>query len=419
MGSLRGALGDALAVVINGLRLVARHAPTLLVIYLFGSTVRNGVLWASVEVSADHATLAGFMLPLAPMATLTAIILMLRVVSTSLSSASFGGDEGTAGPTTPWLGLLASTLIPFLTVYAAQGYLKEDVRRFVNAAAYDEIFGSAGAFYGDRANTGRTIIADGTLMVGIVVVALVLRFALDKLDLPSRHASWGIVAAYVEVLWLFLIARQFTNYQDRVWSWVTDRRFVAWVEDRWATLTDAVGPIGEPLRSVAHWLGDVIGDADGIVVIPIAWLTVGAVALGRRVDVPRPPRQPSPLLRPVARIPAPVRRLGAEATADLRGRFRGLGDGLRLIVVGGLVPMLLFCLVFIVATQSGVLVAELWRVVVGPLDRDTALAVSPYVDILADAVYSLLLVGLLGAAIDRVVKRRDELAATESAGSAA
>jgi len=256
-------------------------------------------------------------------------------------------------------------------------------------------------------------------MAGIVAVALVLRFTLDKLDLPSRHTAWGILAAYVEVLWLFLIARQFTNYQDRVWSWVTDRRFVAWVEDRWATLTDAVGPIGEPLRSIAHWLGDVIGDADGIVVIPIAWLTVGAVALGRRVDVPRPPRQPSPLLRPVARIPAPVRRVGAEATADLRGRFRGLGDGLRLIVIGGLVPMLLFCLVFIVASQSGVLVAELWRAVVGPLDRDTALAVSPYVDILADAVYSLLLVGLLGAAIDRVVKRRDDHLAAEAAGSAA
>ena len=419
MGTLRGALGDALAVIINGLRLVARHAPTLLVIYLFGSTVRNGVLWAAVEVSDRNSTLAGFMLPLAPMATLTAIILMLRVVSTSLSSASFGGEEGPANPTTPWLGLLASTLIPFLTVYAAQGYLKEDIRLFVNAASYDEIFGSAGTFYGDSADTGRTIIADGTLMVGIVVVALVLRFALDKLDLPSKHTSWGIVAAYVEVLWLFLIARQFTNYQDRVWSWVTDRRFVAWTEDRWATLTDAVGPIGDPLRSMAHGVGNVIGDADGIVVIPIAWLTVGAVALGRRIDVPRPPRPASPLLRPVARIPAPVRRVGAEATADLRGRFRGLGDGLRLIVIGGLVPMLLFCLVFIVASQSGVLVAELWRVVVGPLDRDTALAVSPYVDILADAVYSLLLVGLLGAAIDRVVKRRDEHLAADAAGSAA
>ena len=388
-------------------------------IYLFGSTVRNGVLWASVEVSAHNSTVAGFMLPLAPMATLTAIILMLRVVSTSLSSATFGGEEGPEATTTPWLGLLASTLIPFLTVYAAQGYLKEDIRLFVNAASYDEIFGSAGAFYGDSADTGRTIIADGALMVGIVVVALVLRFAIDKLDLPSRHTTWGLLAAYVEVLWLFLIARQFTNYQDRVWTWVTDRRFVAWIEGRWATLTEAVGPIGDPLRSVAHWLGDVIGDADGIVVIPIAWLTVGAVALGRSIDVPRPTRPASRLLRPVARIPAPVRRIGAEATADLRGRFRGLGDGLRLIVIGGLVPMLLFCLVFIVASQSGVLVGELWRVVIGPLDRDTALAVSPYLDIVADAVYSLLLVGLLGAAIDRVVRRRDEHLAAEASSSAA
>jgi hypothetical protein len=57
--------------------------------------------------------------------------------------------------------------------------------------------------------------------------------------------------------------------------------------------------------------------------------------------------------------------------------------------------------------------------VIGPLDRDTALAVSPYLDIVADAVYSLLLVGLLGAAIDRVVRRRDEHLAAEAPSSAA
>ena len=105
--------------------------------------MRNGVLWASVELSDSHHTLAGLLLPLAPMATLTAIILMLRHVAMSLPWASFGDGVEDQRASARYLGLLASTLIPFLTVYAAQGYLKEDLRAFVNAAIYDEIFGQA------------------------------------------------------------------------------------------------------------------------------------------------------------------------------------------------------------------------------------------------------------------------------------
>lgn len=398
--------------MVNGLRLIARHWPVLLAIFLFGSAVRNGMLWAAVSLSKHHSTLAGFLLPFAPLATLTAIILMLRTVSPSLSHASFTGEgtatEGQSPGAKTYLALLASTLVPFLAVYAAQGYLKDDIRLFVNAATYDEIFGSAGAFYGQSANTSRAVVASGTLLVGIVVVALVLRWLLDKFDLPQRHFGWGLIAAYVEVFWLFLIARQITNYQDRVWDWVKDRRFVDWVEHRWADVIDLVGPIGHPLQSVMHGIGNLLTDADSILIIPIAWLTVGAVALGQQIGAPPREKRPSRWQPHLQRVPARVRQWSGEATSGIRGRFTGLGDGVRLLVVGGLVPMMLFCLVFVVARKAGYFAAQLWRIVVGPQQRDYALAFSPYFDIFSTAVYSLLLVGLLGAAIDRIIKHRDE-----------
>ena len=416
MTTIRGALTDAVSVVLVGLRLSLAHLPTLLAIFLTGAAVRNGVLWASVELSDSHATLAGFLLPLAPMATLTAIILMLRQVARGLSWASFGAGVDRPNDAVPYLGLISSTLIPFLTVYAAQGYLKEDLRAFVNAATYDEIFGNAGTFYGERADVDRTVIATGTLLVGIIAVALLLRFLIGRFDLPSRHVSWGVLAAYVEVIWLFLLASQFTRYQDGTWSWIMDRRFVEWVDDRWAALVDLVGPLGRPLQAVTDGLGNVLSDADAVLIIPIAWLTVGAVALGQKIESPEQRRRRFIAEERLQRVPAAVRRVGHEATADIRGRFSGLGNGIRLLAVGGLLPMLLFCLVFIIARQAGNLVLELWRAAVGPMDPNDALAFNPFVTVVSNAAYSVLLVGLLAAAVDRVVRRRDErIAAAEAA----
>ncbi len=407
MNSLREAVSDAISVVLGGLRLSVVHLPTLLAIFLAGAAVRNGVLWASVTISDSHHTLAGLLLPLAPMATLTAIILMLRHVARSLPWASFGAGVDDQRRSARYLGLLASTLIPFLTVYAAQGYLKEDLRAFVNAAVYDEIFGNSDLFYGGSADIDRTIIADGALMVALVAVALTLRFGISRLDLPAKHVGFGLIAAYVEVLWLFLLASQLARYQERAWDWVGERRFVDWVDDRWQAVLAAVGPFSRLLESIAHGLGAFLSDANAVVLIPIAWLTVGAVALGQKIETPPRQRSEGRLTSSVQRVPKVVRRVGSEATADIRGRFSGLGNGLRLLAIGGLLPMLLFCLVFIVARQAGALTVELWRLVVGPTSRDTAIAFGAYVDLLRDGVYTIALVGLLAAAIDRVIRRRD------------
>lgn len=412
MIAFRGALVDAVSVVVVGLRLALAHLPTLLVIFLTGAAVRNGVLWVCVELSDKHSTAAGFLLPLAPMATLTAIVLMLRQVARGLSWASFGSAAGAGteqpGRVSPYLDLLASALVPFLTVYAAQGYLKDDLRAYFNAAAYEEFRGSAGAFYGVRADVDRTAIATGTVLVAIVAIALVVRFLIGRFDLPARHVGWGLVAAYVEVVWLFLLAGTFTQYQKGAWRWVEERRFVEWVDDRWMSLVDLVGPLGRPLQAVADVVGHVLSDADAVLIIPIAWLTVGAVALGQRIETPTERRHRFIAEERLRRVPVAVRRVSHEATADIRGRFSGLGSAIRLLAVGGLLPMLMFCLVFIIARQAGNLVLELWRAVVGPMAADTAVAFSPYVSVLSDAVYSVLLVGLLAAAVDRVVRHRDE-----------
>jgi len=107
-----------------------------------------------------------------------------------------------------------------------------------------------------------------------------------------------------------------------------------------------------------------------------------------------------------------MRRLGRNATADLRDRFRTFADGVRLLVVAGLVPMLLFCVVFMVARGVHWGVGELLRLARGPVDASTGLAFMPWFNVAQMACYTVLLVGLIAAAVDRIIMRRDEAEAT-------
>lgn len=413
---------DAIAVVWHGFALVAAHWPVLATIFLFGAAGRYGFLWLAVVLSEEHSTLAGLIVPLAPLSTLAAIIAMLLVVSRSLTTLVVDTDTpapGTGPRSDGWLGVVVSALVPFLTVYAAQGLLKQDVRSYVNEATYDELFGSADVFYGGGANVDRTAIATGWLLAAIVALAFVLRFVFDRYSLPARSRPFALGAAYVEALWLVTLGVVFTSYQDRAWAWITERVFVHWVQDRWSAFIEVLGPVGQPVATVAGWIGTFVDNADDVVLVPLAWLTVAAVVFGRSIAPPSPRsrRVPGPLAAVGARTPEMVRRWAGEATAGLRSRFSGLRDGFRILALGGLVPMVMFCLVFVIADQANALVNELWRFVLGPRDRDTALAFSPWLDITASTVEYVVLAGLLAAAIERILTTQARLAARAQAPS--
>ena len=403
-GTLVRAVGDAGAVLVRAAQLLWRHWPALTLIYLLGAAAHNGLLWFCVWLSEEHSTTAAFILPLVPMATLTALILALRELTPSLANIR--------PPAVTRLTLLASALIPFLTVYVSQQYLREDTRAFLNAATSDELLERSGGLGASTFNANRTNIASGVALVGIVAVALLVRWLLDRLDLPRKAVGWGLFAAYVEVLWVWILAKRLANFTGEVEAWVRTRRLSHWLLDRWADLIDVLGPLGRPVEAVGQWFWGALGQADAIIVVPIAWLTVGAVVYGRKLE-PRsrraePADRPeAPWRRSVTRLPAPVRRAGHEATASIRGRFSALGNGIRLLAVAGLAPMLLFCLVFLLSRQVEVGVSEVLRWLVGPRDFRDALTLAPYLSVISRGVYTVVLVVLLGAAIDRILGHLD------------
>lgn len=420
MGVFRDAVRDAISVVLHGIRIIGMHFPVLLTIYLLGAAGRGAAIWGAVVLSKDNSLLGALLVPLAPVCTLTALILMLRAVSPSLHFTRF--DAVAEGPETPQapqvvrerLALLASTLVPFLAVYAAQGYLKEDTFAFVNAATADEFNNNTDLwFHGGHVDAGRAAIASDHWLWGIVAVAFVLRWLVNRFDLPSRNVTFGLAAAWFEVTWVTLFAHQVPRMFGAVKDWIDERVAVVWAQNLWHSVIEALGPVGGPVEAARAWFWGVLGDFDAIVIIPVAWLTVGAIVYGRTISSPSGPEKPrAHLERRLSRLPGPVGRWVGDFVDDFTSRFAGLAKGLRTLAVAGLVPMLLFCLVFVLALQAKYLTYELVRVLTGPLDPTDSTAFSPWMDVVAGAVYTLAVVGLLAAAVDRVIRRQGELAAT-------
>jgi hypothetical protein len=417
---MRDGIAGLFAVVLAGARLWLRHWPVLLSIALLGAAGRMGAIWGATLISNHNNTLGVLVLVLAPLASVTAIVMMLYSLRDSLphiASAEAADDADADGPGAPrrrrLLDMLASVLVPFLAVYASYGLLKEDTDRYVNAAVADEFLNNADLLYhpSQAIDTSRFVFATGWMAVAIVAGALIFRFALDKLERFQGRTGIGLVGAYVEVLWLTTLAAHFTLYKDRVWDWAESRRGIEMFAGWWLDLLSRLGPLANPVDYVTNWLFGLLGNFDAIVVVPVSWLTVGAVVYGHSLATQSKTTSPDDEASAaaqrrrdvLARVPRPIRRWSSEVTADLRGRFAGLASGLRQLAIAGLAPMLIFGLAFLASARLEDGLDLLARALMGPQPLDTWLAFSPHVVTLTRSIGLTVTICLLAAAVDRVL----------------
>ena len=114
--------------------------------------------------------------------------------------------------------------------------------------------------------------------------------------------------------------------------------------------------LGGPVERVLGWVGELLGSVDTVIVVPIAWLAVGAVIYGSAID-PEPGALSAKLLRRAARewarLPKLFRRPIAASRASLDDSFGDLVDAMRVLFRAGLASMLLFCLMFLVTQTTG------------------------------------------------------------------
>ncbi len=417
---LRGSVLDGALVVVDALRLLARHWPALLSIFLLGLAVRNAAMWAAVLLGREHPVLASLLVPVAPLAMVISLVLMLRVAGSSTlwtHARSPAPDVPARVARRERLALLASALVPFLTVYALQGYLDADRDQFINESYADEF--ASDSLFGGGGIDDRTLLTVTTWQVGLVVGALLLRGVMDRLDLARRHTAWAFLAALVEVTWLTWLAALLTSRWRDAGGWLGDRVALSAVAETWQRLTGALGPLTAPVRAVGDVLVGIVTGISDIVVTPVAWLTVGAVVLAGGLQESRRARieDHRVVVRARERVGARLhQRLGhlaghrawrPERVTDLLGRrFEDLVAGVRTLAHAGLVPVLTFSLVLGLAQLAEWGAGLLLRALVGPRDPDTMVAFSPYLEVATRGVYTVVIVVLVAAAVSRLLTRR-------------
>ena len=117
---------------IDMFRVLVGHWPQLIGLFLIGSAVQMGFLWFTSWVSRFSGTAAIFILPLAPLSTLTALVFMLRVTADSLPAFRDAfADVTRAMRVRQDFLVLVAIMLPFLTVYASQGLLDIDRQIFI------------------------------------------------------------------------------------------------------------------------------------------------------------------------------------------------------------------------------------------------------------------------------------------------
>ena len=227
---------------------------------------------------------------------------------------------------------LSATLIPFFAVYAAQGYLRQDTRQFLNETAADTFQFSADFWQGgSELRVDRLAFPEGGGS-GDRRCGSRLRWLIDRFELPKKHLGWGWLAAYVEVAWVALFAKaamnKFTDWTDWLQGSAGRRGHQGCLRERHPSL----GGVGALSDKIVGFFATIIGQADAVIIVPMAWLTVGAIVYGRslsQLKAEEPSERAKMWAARMDKVPGPVRRISGEMFSGPIDRFKGLAGALK------------------------------------------------------------------------------------------
>jgi hypothetical protein len=422
-------------ILVSAGRLFVAHWPALLTLGLLGVAVRNGAMWGAVELSQWNSFVAQLLLIVSPLGYLMPVIGMLWVCRQSLPHLSPAPGPWNANGQIP--GMLSGTtrapmmpserrerrlidvalsvLVPFLVIYEVEGLMDADRDQFINEAAADEAFNDMFSAQGVDF-ISRLGLWNGWTLVAIVTAAFVLRWLLGRLEGKLRFLGIAVVGGCLEIYWTSQIAGQIEAIELSLWSVAEERQLVAAAVGTVGVAQEAVGETGSTaVAFVADGIGGVFESLDIVLVAPLAWLAIGAVVLGHKLM--EPPSTEHRWLDRMTWLPHGLRSLLESLTEDLRARFSALWNGLKLIVHGGLGPMLVFCLGYLVIMRVPQGVGWIVRAVTGPVESNTWLAFSPMEAAAGLALALALAAALIAATVGVLVERGLVVREGDDAGS--
>lgn len=401
MNLLTDALRTTARVFIDGGRVLVVHWPELVGLFLAGWAGRMGFLWLTTVVSNVSPTAALFVLPFAPLATLLSLVLMLRATAPTLNA--FRGLVETATARERWredLTVAAQVLIPFLAVYATAGLLKEDAMVFVADATADEML-NAGV---SSTDFGRAVYAEGWALIVLVLIALVARKVISLLELTKRHVAWSAVAVYIEVLWVMTLANAFAHQLDELSRWVLSRRAIDGIVTWWEGVVAWLRSISALMTAVVDAVATFLGGLGTLVIVPVAWLAIGAAVFGASLKATAfKVETHDEVTQRLKAIPRPVRRVVSQVVEPLTTPVQNTVAAIAKIASAGVLSMVLFCVVFYIASSLQTFVYMATRLAFGPGTDLRQYAMSPFMQLGGRLVYFLVALSLLAAAVNAIV----------------
>lgn len=317
--------------------------------YLAGTLVRYVVLEVAGFVGAYSAVAGALLLPLAILARLIALVAMLLVLRDGMTQL------GILAPIPPdrsarrraFTDALLGGILPFVAFYAAWGYLREDAVGYfsrvleVNTGLIaDEIFNET-----ERAGDAQVgWLTFGPITITLIVVAFAGRWLWKRYRarLPRVLAA---AAVYLEVLWVYLSVTLVADVLNGIAAWVQTRQGIVWLGD----LREWVGAQLVPVAWIWDGIEWFLGEAGGIVLLPVAWLTIAGVIYGQAVAPQTARLGGTVITRAQARfdtLPSRLRARLRDVWSDLVARFQPIARALLLMWRAGPVLIGSYILLF-------------------------------------------------------------------------
>lgn len=407
------------AVLKSGARLFALYWPRLLALFFAGQALRMGTLWLAGKASLVSPALAMTILPFAPLFTLASLALMLRILAPSLPAFR----ELVVGPRRMrWRSNLQATamaLVPFLAVYASNGLLKADLERY----RFDQtgvVFSALGQADYLSDSFDRIALPTSGVIVVIVLIALAARKFIAIKKVADASAAWAAISAYLEALWMTALVYVFTARIEEIKTWVMSRQVVDDIAAWWTTLQATYSQIETFILAPFRFVGGLISSAGSLIIVPVAWLAIGATIYGAKLAKGDPILTHEIDTKRIQRIPSPVRRAAKHVTSPVVTPVKSTFDAISKVAVAGLIPMALFCVIFTFTGWLRVGVDYLAHLIIGPQPTSLQFALDPYVALAENLVYFVTTIVLLAAGVNQVVlsQREREAKAKEEAEAA-